>query len=198
MDGGNRIPYKIRTHAKQFKTSIKIHDATWVGTFCYTQMVNFLNDYGLVFLIIKSVLTPSQTSPGFYVSTSPLKTLFLRVYSTSLLKTLFLRVYSTSLLKTLFLRVYSTSLLKTLFLRVYSTSLLKTLFLRVYSTSILKTLFLRVCSTSLLKTLWEKEKLLVTSNFSFSHSVVHPFGELSVISIKSEIVVCKLFQFGRV
>ena len=27
--------------------------------------------------------------------------------------------------------------------------------------------FLRVCSTSLLKTLWEKEKLLVTSNFSF-------------------------------
>ena len=26
--------------------------------------------------------------------------------------------------------------------------------------------FLRVCSTSLLKTLWEKEKLLLTSNFS--------------------------------
>ena len=37
---------------------------------------------------------------------------------------------------------------------------------------------LRVCSTSLLKTLLEKEKLLVTSNFSFSHSVFHPFGEL--------------------
>ena len=32
------------------------------------------------------------------------------------------------------------------------------------------TWFLRVCSTSLLKTLWEKEKMLVTSNFSFSHS----------------------------
>ena len=30
--------------------------------------------------------------------------------------------------------------------------------------------------TSLLKTLWEKEKLLVTSNFSFSHSVFYPFG----------------------
>ena len=28
--------------------------------------------------------------------------------------------------------------------------------------------FLRVCYSSLLKTLWEKEKLLVTSNFSFS------------------------------
>ena len=30
--------------------------------------------------------------------------------------------------------------------------------------------------TSLLKTLWEKEKLLVTSNFSFSHHVFYPFG----------------------
>ena len=50
--------------------------------------------------------------------------------------------------------------------------------------------FLRVCSTSLLKTLWEKEKLLVTSNFSFSHSVFYPFGELSTIFIKLEIVVC--------
>ena len=34
-----------------------------------------------------------------------------------------------------------------------------------------KPLFLRVCISSLLKTLWEKEKLLVTSNFSFSHSI---------------------------
>ena len=32
-----------------------------------------------------------------------------------------------------------------------------------------------VCSTSLLKTLWEKEKLLVTSNVSFSYSVCYPF-----------------------
>ena len=38
--------------------------------------------------------------------------------------------------------------------------------------------FLRVCSTSLLKTLWEKEKLLVTSNFSFSHGLFYPFGKL--------------------
>ena len=30
--------------------------------------------------------------------------------------------------------------------------------------------FLRVCSTCLLKTLWEKEKLLVTSNFSFLYA----------------------------
>ena len=56
-----------------------------------------------------------------------------------------------------------------------------------------KPLFLLVCSTSLLKTLREKEKLLVTSNFSFSHSVFYPFGELSAIFIKFEIVVCKLF-----
>ena len=58
--------------------------------------------------------------------------------------------------------------------------------------------FLRVCSTSLLKTMWEKEKSLVTSNFSFSHSVFYPFGELSTIFIKFEIVVCKLFTIGRV
>ena len=42
----------------------------------------------------------------------------------------------------------------------------------------------------------EKEKLLITRNVSFSLSVFYPFGELSAIFIKSEIVVCKLFQFG--
>ena len=36
--------------------------------------------------------------------------------------------------------------------------------------------FWRPWETGLLKTLWEKEKLLVTSNFSFSHSVFYPFG----------------------
>ena len=56
--------------------------------------------------------------------------------------------------------------------------------------------FLRVCSTSLLKTLWEKEKLLLTSNFPFSYSVFYPFKELSSIFFKFEIIVCKLFQFG--
>ena len=58
--------------------------------------------------------------------------------------------------------------------------------------------FLRVCSRSPLKTLWEKEKLLITSNFSISHSDFYPFGELSAIVIKFEIVVCKISQFGRV
>ena len=61
-----------------------------------------------------------------------------------------------------------------------------------------KPLFLRVCVTSLSKTLWEKEKLLITSNnVSFSHSVFHPFGNLSAIFVKFKIVICKLFQFGR-
>ena len=47
--------------------------------------------------------------------------------------------------------------------------------------------FLRVCNTGLLKTQWEKEKLL------------YLFGELSAIFFfKYEIVLCKLFQFGRV
>ena len=49
-----------------------------------------------------------------------------------------------------------------------------------------------------MKTLWEKEKLLITSNFSFSYSVFYLFGEVSSIFIKFEIVVCELCQFGRV
>ena len=43
---------------------------------------------------------------------------------------------------------------------------------------------------------WEKEKLLITCNFSFSHSVFHSFGDPSAISIRKGIVVCKLFLFG--
>ena len=58
--------------------------------------------------------------------------------------------------------------------------------------------FLRVSNTSLLKTLWEKEKLLVTSKFSFSHGIFYPLRELAAIFIKFEIVVCKLFPFRRV
>ena len=40
--------------------------------------------------------------------------------------------------------------------------------------------------------------IFVTSNFSFSHSVFYPFRQLSAIFVKFEIVVCKLFQFGKV
>ena len=58
--------------------------------------------------------------------------------------------------------------------------------------------FLRVCCESLLKTLWEKEKLLLMSNFSFSHSVFYLYGKLSAIFAQFEIVICKFFQFGRV
>ena len=49
--------------------------------------------------------------------------------------------------------------------------------------------FLRVCSTGLLKTLQEKEKLLVTSNFFFFHSVFYSFGKFSAIFTKLKIVV---------
>ena len=58
--------------------------------------------------------------------------------------------------------------------------------------------FLPVCRTSPLKTLLEMEKLLITSNFSFSHSVFYPFLELSAIFIKRKIVVCKRFELGTV
>ena len=57
---------------------------------------------------------------------------------------------------------------------------------------------LRVCTLSLLKTLKDKEKLLVTSNFSFSYSVFYHCREHSAIFIKYQIVICKPFQFGRV
>ena len=93
---------------------------------------------------------------------------------------------------------------KSWFLCVCSKGLLKTLWekkkLLVTSNFSFpnKSWFLCVCSKGLLKTLWEKKKLLVTSNFSFSHGVFYPFGELSAIYIKFEIVVCKLFQFESV
>ena len=49
---------------------------------------------------------------------------------------------------------------------------------------------------SALKVFWkhceEKEKLLVTSNFSFSHIEPHSFEELSAIFVKFKIVVCVL------
>ena len=45
-----------------------------------------------------------------------------------------------------------------------------------------------------LKTLGEKEKILVTSKFSFSHSVFYSFGELPAIFIQFEIIVYKLFS----
>ena len=58
--------------------------------------------------------------------------------------------------------------------------------------------FLPVCSTSILKTLWEKDKLLVMSNLSFSHRVFDPLGELSAIFTKLSIVVCRIIEFGSV
>ena len=58
--------------------------------------------------------------------------------------------------------------------------------------------FLPVCDTILLKTLWEKDKLLVMSNFSFSHNVFYQSREVFAIYIKVKIVICKLFQFEPV
>ena len=50
----------------------------------------------------------------------------------------------------------------------------------------------------LLKTLWEKEKMLVTSIFSFSHNVFHPPQIKTQDNIHICFVVCKCFQFGAV
>ena len=58
--------------------------------------------------------------------------------------------------------------------------------------------FLRVYGTSLLKTLWEKEKMLVTSIFSFSHSVFYSIKEINPHFSNIQFVVCKCFQFSHV
>ena len=57
-----------------------------------------------------------------------------------------------------------------------------------------KPFFLLVCNTSLLKTLWEKEKLLVTSNFSFSYSVFLSFGQPSSIFIKRHLKTLSVWK----
>ena len=48
---------------------------------------------------------------------------------------------------------------------------------------------------NLLKTLWEKEKMLVTSFFSFSHNVFYPFQNKFHFFGHTYFVVCKCFQF---
>ena len=42
--------------------------------------------------------------------------------------------------------------------------------------------------------MWEKEKLLMMSNFSFSHSDFYPVGELSAISIILKLLSTKSFD----
>ena len=57
--------------------------------------------------------------------------------------------------------------------------------------------FLRVYSKSLLKTLWEKEKLLVTSNFSFSHSVFYQVVELLPFSYHLKLSSANSFSLAK-
>ena len=54
-----------------------------------------------------------------------------------------------------------------------------------------------VSGVQVLKTQQEKEKLLIMSNFSFSHSVFFPLRDLSAIFIKFKIVICNDFQVGK-
>ena len=57
--------------------------------------------------------------------------------------------------------------------------------------------FLLVCSASLLKIPGGKREIAHNEQFlPFSHSVLYLSEELSVIFIKFEIVICKLFEFG--
>ena len=54
--------------------------------------------------------------------------------------------------------------------------------------------FYESAETSYLKTLWEKEKLLVMSNFSLSHSVFNPFGEFFAIFVIFEMLSANAFS----
>ena len=49
----------------------------------------------------------------------------------------------------------------------------------------------------LLETLWEKEKMLVSSIFSFSHNVFYPIKDRNHQYSNGEFVVCKYFHFGQ-
>ena len=60
-----------------------------------------------------------------------------------------------------------------------------------------KSWILLVCSTIPLKTLWEKEKLLVTSNFSFSYYVFYQFPELSAISLNLKLSCANTFSLDE-
>ena len=50
----------------------------------------------------------------------------------------------------------------------------------------------------LLKTLWEKEKMLVTSIFSFSHNVFYSSRHKFQFLSHNYFVICKCFEFGPV
>ena len=54
---------------------------------------------------------------------------------------------------------------------------------------------LPVYSTSLSKILWEKEKLLIISNFSFSHSILYQFREFTAIFVNLNLSSAKSFSF---
>ena len=56
----------------------------------------------------------------------------------------------------------------------------------------------RQVGTSLLKTLWEKEKMLVTSIFPFSHNIFFPIKDKSKHLCYIYICVCKLMLWEKI
>ena len=79
------------------------------------------------------------------------------------------------------------------FSRVFSPP--KVLFPKVVNSFSSKRWFLRIYHASLLKTLWEKEKLLVMSNFSFFHCVFYPFGGFQPFSSNMKLSHGNSFSF---
>ena len=87
--------------------------------------------------------------------------------------------YGRSLLPYYIALPYTINNLTTALGRILFSSVVKGMVIRAFTLSQTSPVFFRVCTACLLKTLWEKEKLLVTSNFSFSHRV---FKQLRAIS----------------
>ena len=139
------------------------------------------------FVCLQISLNLSQTSPGFHVSAVEVfwkrcgKRRNCSEWAISYFPTLFSIHYEN------FLQVSSN--MKLLSANSFSLDGLKFIVLERVNPFPNKPLFLYVCSTSLLKTLREKEKLLITSNFSFSLSVFYLFWR-TFCHFHFEIVIC--------
>ena len=53
--------------------------------------------------------------------------------------------------------------------------------------------FQRINNRQLLKTLWEKKKLLITSNFSFSHNIFYLIRKLIIVEKKKLLIMSNFF-----
>ena len=80
----------------------------------------------------------------------------------------------------------------------FSSNLFKHLYIQDYLTLSQTSPGFYVSTVQIFENTVGKGEIAHNEQFLLSPSVFYPFEELSAILIKFEIVVCKLFQFGRV